>query len=75
MPYANKEIREIQYPTVNTTYNSTQDMINRVQSSKGKTKLKFQQSISIFYDEMNIRIQSGTFQSEEDFFSKNSEKK
>ena len=48
-------------------------MINRVQSSKVKTKLKFQQSISIFYDEINIRIQSGTFQSEEDIFSKNSE--
>ena len=25
----------------NTTYNSTEDMINKLQSVKGKTKLKF----------------------------------
>ena len=26
---------------VNTTYNTTEDMINKLQSLKGKTKMKF----------------------------------
>ena len=56
---------------VNTTYNSTEDMINKLQSSKGKTKLKFYQNISNLFDEMNIRTQSGNFQFEENRFSKN----
>ena len=56
---------------VNTTYNSTQDMINKLQQLKGKTKLKFYRNISNFYDEMNIRRQSGTFHFEEIHFSKN----
>ena len=39
--YANKKIREIWMNMVNTTYNSTEDMIDKLQSLKGKTKLKF----------------------------------
>ena len=31
---------------VNTTYNSTEDMINKLQQLKGKTKLKFYKFIS-----------------------------
>ena len=58
---------------VNTTYNSTHDMIKKLQQLKVKTKLKFYQNISKFYDEMNIRKQSGTFQFEEGPFSKNVE--
>ena len=54
-----------------STYTSTHDRINKLQSVKGKAKLKFYQSISNFYDEMNIRKQSGNFQFEEDPFSKN----
>ena len=53
-----------------TTYISTEDLINKLQSLKGKTKLKFFRSISDYYDEMNIRRQSGTFQFEGDPFSK-----
>ena len=58
---------------VNTTYNSTQDMIIKLQQLKDKTKLEFHQNISIYYDEINIRRQSGTFQFEEDPLSKNAE--
>ena len=37
---------------VNTSYNSTEDMINKLQSLKGKTKLKFYKNISNYYIEM-----------------------
>ena len=50
--YANKKIREIYINIVNTTYNSTEDMINKLQSLKGKTKLKFYKNISNYYIEM-----------------------
>ena len=39
---------------VNTTYNSTQEMIDKLQQLKGKTKLKFSKNIINYYDEMNI---------------------
>ena len=39
--YANKKIREIWMKMINATYNSTEDMIIKLQSLKGKTKLKF----------------------------------
>ena len=38
--HANEKIREIYYSMVNTTYNSTDDMINKLQQLKGRTKLK-----------------------------------
>ena len=53
---------------VNTTYNSTQDMINKLQLLKGKTKLKFHKSISNHYDKMSIRRRTAKFQFEEDLF-------
>ena len=40
----------------NTTYNSTEDMINKLQSLRGKMKLNFYKNIGNYYDEMNIRI-------------------
>ena len=46
---------------INTTYNSTEDMINRVQQLKGKTKLKFYKNISNYYDNMNIRFPEDPF--------------
>ena len=52
-------------------YNSTQDMIDNLQSSKSKTTLKIYPNISNYYDEIKYRKQSGTFQFEEDLFSKN----
>ena len=58
---------------VNTTYNSTQDMIDKLQSLKGKTKLKFYQNISIYYVEMDYRRRSNASQCEGDPSSKNAE--
>ena len=37
---------------VNTYYKSTEDMINKLQSLKGKTKLKFYKNIKNYYVEM-----------------------
>ena len=45
-------------------------MIDKLQQLKGKTILGFYENISNYYNEMNIRRQSGTFQFEEDPFSK-----
>ena len=39
--YANKKIREIWMNMVNTKYNSTEDMIIKLQELKGKRKLRF----------------------------------
>ena len=47
--YANKKIRDIWMNMVNTNYNSTEDMIDKLQQLKGKTKLKFYKN---FYNEM-----------------------
>ena len=44
-----------------TTYNSTEDMINKLQSLKGKTILKFYKSISNYYDNMNISMDEVSF--------------
>ena len=51
---------------VNTKYNSTEDMINKLQELKGKTKLKFYKIISIYYDNLNVRM-------DEDPFAKNAQ--
>ena len=55
---------------VNTTYKSTEDMTNKLQSLKGKTKVKFYKNISDYYIEMKHR----NFQTHhEDPFSKNAQ--
>ena len=55
---------------VNTTHNSTEDIINKLQLLKGKTKLKFYTNISDYYIEMKNR----NFQTHhEDPFSKNAQ--
>ena len=41
---------------VNTTYDSTEDMINKLQQLKGKTKLKIYKNINIFYTEMKKKF-------------------
>ena len=63
--YANKKIREIYINMVNTTYNSSEDMIIKIQSLKGKTKLKFYKNITNYYTEMKNKI----FQTQHDPFS------
>ena len=68
--YANKKIREIFINMVNTRYNSTEDMINKLQSLKGKTKLKFYKNIKNYYTEMKNR----NFQTQDrDTFAKNAQ--
>ena len=55
---------------VNTDYNSTEDMINKLQSLKGKTKLKFYKNINNYYIEMkNKNFQTNN----QDPFAKNSQ--
>ena len=53
---------------VNTNYNSTEDMIIKLQELKGKTKLKFYKNISNYYTEMKNK----NFQTQDqDLFSRN----
>ena len=54
---------------VNIKYNSTEDMIDKLQSLKGKRKLKFYKNIKNYYVEMKNR----NFQTQEDPFSKNAQ--
>ena len=46
---------------VNTTYISTEDLINKLQELNRKTKINFYKNISIYYDNMNIRLDEDTF--------------
>ena len=59
---------------VNTKHNSIKDMINVLQSLRGRSKLDFYQKLSNYFDEMNYRRQKSTFQFEEDPFTKNAER-
>ena len=56
---------------VNTYYNSTDNMINKLQKLKGKTKLKFYKNMSDCYDNMNIRFDEDPFAKNAQGFSKN----
>ena len=67
--YGNKKIREIWMNMVNTTYNSTEDMINKLHLLKGKRKLKFYKNIINYFTEMKNK----NFQTQEDPFSKNAQ--
>ena len=69
MSYANKRIREIWMNMVNTKYKTIEDMINKLQQLKGKTKLKFYKNISKYYIEMKNK----NFQTQKDTFSKNAQ--
>ena len=52
---ANKKIREIWMNMVNTTYNSTEYMIKKLQELKGKTKLKIYKNRSNYCNEKKNR--------------------
>ena len=65
--YANKRIRDIFINMVNITYNSTEDMINKLQQLKSKRKLKFYKNISNYYKEKKNK----NFQTEQDPLAKN----
>ena len=62
-------MREIWMTLVNTNYNSTEDMINKLQELKGKTKLKFHKNITNYYNEMKNK----NFQTQQDPFNKNAQ--
>ena len=66
---ANKIMREIWMNMVNTSYNSTEHMILKLQEINGKTKLKFYKNKSSYYNE----IKNKNFQTQEDTFSKNAQ--
>ena len=52
---------------VNSTYNSSEDMINKLQQLKGKTKLKFYKNMGNYY----IEMKNENFQTQQDPFAKN----
>ena len=52
---------------VNTIYNKTKDMIDKLQSLKGQTKLKFYKNINNYY----IVMKNKNFHTQEDPFAKN----
>ena len=54
---------------VNTSYNSIEDMVDKLQQLKSKTKLNFHENLSKFYDEVNIK----NVRFEEDPFAKNAQ--
>ena len=54
---------------VNTTYNTTEVLIDKLQKLKGKTKLNFYKSSTKYYDEMKHK----KFQTQEQPFSKNTQ--
>ena len=56
---------------VNTSYKTTDDMINKVQELKRKTKSKFYKNISNYYDKMNIKFDEDPFAKNAQGISKN----
>ena len=69
LPYTKKKTREIWKNMVNTTYISTEDMFDKLQQLKCKTKLKFYKNINNHYTEMKNK----NFQTQEEPFSKNAQ--
>ena len=69
--YANKEIREICMNKLNTKYSSTEDMIDKLQQLKGKTKLKIYKNISNYYNE----LKKENFQTQQVLLAKNAQGK
>ena len=57
----------------NGIFETTLGMIDKIQKLQGKTKLKFYQYVSNYYDEKKYRRQNGHFKFEEDVFSKGGE--
>ena len=58
------------FSTVNTTLLTKDDMSDKLQKLKSKTKIKFIELHKITYDEKRYRRRSNTFHFEEDPFSK-----
>ena len=56
---------------VNTTYNSTEDMIIKLQQLEDKTKIKFYEILTNYYDNIKIRIDEDSFARNAQGISKN----
>ena len=54
---------------INSNYNGLEDMIDKLQSLKGKTKLKFYKNISNYY----IEMKNGNFQTQRNPFPRNAQ--
>ena len=67
--YANKTLRDIWTSLVNSTFNSTEDMIKKLQELKGKTELKFYKNLSNYSKDMKNK----NFKAKQDPFSKNAQ--
>ena len=64
-----KKIRDIWMHMVNTKYNTTEDMIKKLQELKGKTKLKFYKKVSNYYHETKNK----NFQTQQDPSARNAQ--
>ena len=67
--YANKKIREFWLNLVNTKYNSTEDVINKLQELKGEPKKIFFKNLSNYHDNLNIKIGEDPFAKNAHVFS------
>ena len=56
---------------VNSSYNTTEDLINKLQDLKGRTKVNFSKNICKCYDNMNIRMDEDSFARNAHRISKN----
>ena len=61
LPYANEKIMEIYYSIVNIKSKTIEEMGDKIHILKSETKIKFYKIISDYYDEMDYRRQSKTF--------------
>ena len=66
-----KKIQQTYFSTVNTKINTKKDMVEKLGSVKGKTKLKFCRNMSDSYNQINYMRQIITLQFEEDSFITN----
>ena len=69
--YAIEKTRERLFPILKLNFETISDMINKMQSIKDKTELKYWQKICDCFDQVKDITQSGHFQFGEDPFSKN----
>ena len=74
LPNANEKIRKTYFSLTTKKFSTIDVMIIKIQSLKGKIKLKFHQDFSFFYGGSDERRQNGNFLFEEDAFSRNAQR-
>ena len=73
LPHASRKMEDISFFMMNIKYESREDMIDKLRSVEGKTKLNFYKSSTDYYDQMKYIRRSGKFESEEDPFAKSAQ--